>query len=84
MLRGTNNDGLFQGFDHPESDVGRGLRTDEMQREDGELIATEPGCQIAVAHGAKQALRDDRKNLISGPMSINIVDLLEAVKVEKD
>jgi hypothetical protein len=84
MSRGTGNDGFLQCFDHPEGDVGGGFRTDEMQREDSKLVSTEPGCQIAVAHGAEQALGDDRKNLISDPVPINIVDLLEAVQVEKD
>src|SRR5580692_5623874 len=84
MSRGTGNDGLLQCFDHPESDVGRGFRTDQMQRKNGELVPAEPGYQIAVAHGAEQALRNDSKNLIPDPVPVYIVDLLEAVQVEKD
>jgi hypothetical protein len=55
-----------------------------MQRKDGELIPTEPGRKIAVTHDPEQTLRDNSKNLISNSVSINIVDLLKAVQVQKD
>ena len=84
MSCGTDGDGFLQGFDDPESHVGRSFGTDEMQREDGELVSTEPGCQVAVTHCAEQPLRDDSKNLISNSVPINIVDLLKAVQVQKD
>jgi hypothetical protein len=55
-----------------------------MQGEDGKLVSTKPGYQIAIAHSTEQTLRDDRKNLISDPVPIDVVDLLKAVQVEKD
>ena len=55
-----------------------------MQGEDGKFVSTEPGYQIAVAHSTEQTLSYDRKYLISDPVSIDIIDLLEAVQVEKD
>jgi hypothetical protein len=55
-----------------------------MQCEDGEFVATKPGCQIAVTHSPEKALRHNGKNLISNTMAINIIHLFEAIQVEKD
>jgi hypothetical protein len=55
-----------------------------MQCKDGEFVPTEPGSQITVTHGAEQSLRHDGKNLISNSVTINIVDLFEAIQVQKD
>jgi hypothetical protein len=52
-----------------------------MQREDGEFIPAEPGSQVTVTHGAEQPLRHDGKNLISNSVTMNIVDLFEAIQV---
>jgi hypothetical protein len=52
--------------------------------EDGELVAAEPRNGIAVARNLAHTVRQHPQQRIAGRMSERVVDLLEAVEVEKE
>lgn len=51
---------------------------------DHELVATEPGDDIAVAHGFLQAVRHFDQQLVADMMAQGVVDHLETVEVDKE
>jgi hypothetical protein len=84
MAQGAGDYRLLQSLDHPKCDVGRGFWANQVQSENGELIASETRSEIIVAHRARQTLGNDSKHLIANPMTVDIVDLLETIEIHQD
>ena len=67
---------------HDPLGQGDGL-VDPAGDEDGELVAAEPGDQVAVAHGGAQPGRDLHEQVVPGLVAGDVVDRLEPVEVQQ-
>ena len=67
--------------DGPADPLGAGLVAVGQQH--GELVATEPGDDVGVAHGPAQDAADRDEELVAGVVAEAVVDLLEVVEVEQ-
>ncbi|EXI74666.1 MAG: hypothetical protein AW07_01594 [Candidatus Accumulibacter sp. SK-11] len=63
---------------HMRGTVGIGVRQD-----DDELVTTEPGDRVLVAHGSLQPPRHLQQQFVTNPVTQRVIDVLEAVEVEE-
>ncbi len=52
--------------------------------DDDELIATQPGDEVAVANHADQSLGEGSEECVADVVAVHVVDLFEAVEIEED
>ena len=79
VLRGAGLERLDQALGDAPGD--RHLRG--IPQEDGELVAADPGGEVARAQGRLDALADGREQLVAGGVAEGVVDDLEVVEIEE-
>src|SRR5581483_1879913 len=84
MLPVAQLDGRVDGVQDSLGHNGDRWRGRGVPQQDGELVASKPRHQIAVANSGLNALGDDSEHLVTGTMSVTVVDLLETVQVHED
>ena len=67
---------------HPAGDAEQGCQVVDVDADDGELVAAEPGDGVAGPDGVPQPGRGLHQQFVTGGVPGDVVDLLEAVDVE--
>ena len=58
-------------------------RAGNCREDDGEFVAAQPRQRLAVVEHAQDPLGNELKRLVAGPVSEQVVDLLESIEVEE-
>ncbi len=80
----AGHDRLSQPLYDPQSDAGRRFRPEQMLSEHNKFVTAKARDQVTFANRPQQALGNDEQHLVTRPVAICVVDLLEAIEVEED
>ncbi len=82
MLASSSLDWHMQFFDDAKGKAGRRFRSRQVRGQDRELIAAQPGHQIARSHGPRKPPANLDQHLIAGRVAENVVHPLEPVQIQ--
>ena len=77
------NEGGADRLEHARGERGGGNRLLGPDLQDGELVAAQSRHDIAAAYAVAQALADGLEDLVAAGMAERIVDILEAIEIER-
>src|SRR5712664_4397690 len=63
---------------------GRVFRISDLRKQDHEFISALAADRVGTAHAGQQSFGNGLKKLVSGGMSQRIVDVFEAIQIQKD
>src|SRR6185295_11103374 len=83
MMIRTNLDRTFETFQNPDRNAGGALCSCEMARNNRELITSQSGEQISIAHCRRKSLGDYEEDFISSWVAIDVIYFLESVQIKR-